>query len=460
MSDLNGRTPYEWIQELKQQTGARSVRDLVALSLKNDPFYSGQGYHRRDAPWFAEVWKQAGGRMHLRGFHYVLQSSGDVKLPRPVVWTDKATGKMRKTRIYLNNRACWDYLLAAARPARNLGLVDYEDVLDERTPPAEVFHMRYTPGGQFGVIHAPGLFDIQAQVDLPGILAGGLDETNDGRAYLLEVWCEKSSPLDELRQVCRDRGANLIWAPGYMVYGATLALLKRAAEARRPCRVWYVSDFDKNGRIMPIAVGRFLEYMIRFGPYEDYRGLDIRVKSLALTREQAAKYPPAPDSDEFKVELDAMLALDPGLLRRLAQDALDEYDVEVGDWISDRHSDLEDDLEAAFDELAAAQDPTLQGDTAAFEQQAEDFAEQIDAQAAELREQHQEIAQRVETILEAVYEKVKPSEYLKGLDEELDAARIEEAADWLFDSQRDYLDQMAFYKAASPAEDDTPPPAA
>ena len=62
---------YETIKELAKDEG-KSVRDLLALSPNNDPFYVGSAGQMEKAKWFANVYKQMGSprECHIRRVHY------------------------------------------------------------------------------------------------------------------------------------------------------------------------------------------------------------------------------------------------------------------------------------------------------------------------------------------------------------------------------------------------------
>ena len=53
----------------------RPVKDLLALSQVNDPFYAGVGHRAQAAHWFGGIWSaHAGVGAHLRRIHYRLVS--------------------------------------------------------------------------------------------------------------------------------------------------------------------------------------------------------------------------------------------------------------------------------------------------------------------------------------------------------------------------------------------------
>jgi hypothetical protein len=72
---------YESLKAMARSIG-RPVRDLLALSPANDPFYAGVDARRRDAEWFAAIWTAHGGTgAHLRRLHYMLISGAPVRKP-------------------------------------------------------------------------------------------------------------------------------------------------------------------------------------------------------------------------------------------------------------------------------------------------------------------------------------------------------------------------------------------
>src|ERR687898_3152005 len=85
----------------------RPVRDLLALSCDNDPFYAGRQSRVRDGKWFAELWRNGGyvPGYHIRRIHYRIIHS---KIP-----TLKPDGV-----VYQNTDPDWGFLAAASLDAR------------------------------------------------------------------------------------------------------------------------------------------------------------------------------------------------------------------------------------------------------------------------------------------------------------------------------------------------------
>jgi hypothetical protein len=122
-------TPHDRLisvqQAVRLERGRKPpIPDLIVLSQNKDPFNAGTEGHRASAEWFAEVFGQSTGA-HLRRLHYRLVARGN---------TMRADGK-----LYENNQNSWDYLNAASRYARYLGLVDPEDIVDRRNPSPNIY---------------------------------------------------------------------------------------------------------------------------------------------------------------------------------------------------------------------------------------------------------------------------------------------------------------------------------
>src|SRR5262245_32872890 len=103
---------YEALKATAKRIG-RPIRDLLALSPINDPFYAGVASRRRDAEWFATIWADHGkAGSHLRRLHYQLVSS---------------TAPIRKPdgSAYQNTEADWNNLATASLAARYLELIPF-----------------------------------------------------------------------------------------------------------------------------------------------------------------------------------------------------------------------------------------------------------------------------------------------------------------------------------------------
>lgn len=241
--------------------------------------------------------------------------------------------------------------------------------------------------------------------------------------YHLVVWVEKSTMNDVLLLVCKRFYANLVTGEGEMTLTSVYALMQRLRRAGKPARIFYISDFDPAGYSMPCAVARKIEYLVR----TESLNMDVCLHRLLLNREHVDGYnlprTPIKESErraatfearhgEGCVELDALEALHPGVRASITTGALSHYFSREAD-VAARQK------EHAFERAIRKQVAAITAK----------YAEQIDA----LREMNREI-----DALEIVgdYEPERPAPLAD-----------DDAYGWLFDSSRDYLEQIAAYKA-------------
>jgi hypothetical protein len=143
---------------------------------------------------------------------------------------------------------------------------------------------------------------------------------------------EKSSLGEELYAVAARVDGELILPTGEMSDTLIAGIATRAAEDGRRAVVLYAADFDPSGWQMPRSVARKLQAL------RDLRNpdLNIQVHRVALTVDQCRAYdlPSTPlketerRADSWRrftgreqTELDSLLALHPGALRRIFEEA-------------------------------------------------------------------------------------------------------------------------------------------
>lgn len=382
---------------------AVSYRDLIVLAPQNDPFYVGTPTDLAQAQWFADVWQRAGygSGVHLRRVHYWCVSQPDMA--------------MHNGNPYENTDRCWKYLCQASKVARYLAYVDAADIADNKNPEPTVNADYWYSNDPWHDVNAPDLDDLTVKV-------GGISDTY-AQPYHLEVWCEKSTMNDVLEPVCRRYGANLATFEGEASVTAVLELVNRIAEAEKPARVFYISDFDPAGQSMPVATARKLEFWLQQAGIGD----DVRLMPLLLTAEQVRQYQlprtPIKDSElragHFEdvhgagaVELDALEALQPGEMGRIVSEAL-------GTFYSEEARRAARDLQQALREAVQKQVDEITGR----------YGEEIDA----IRGMLEEI--RAIRVMTSQYEQ-----------ERMPPSADDDGLPWLFDSGRDYFDQVGHYK--------------
>lgn len=420
---------YHGLKALAHETGCR-VKDLLALSLTNDPFYAEVPRRKEAAGWFADIWDRLGLKhgVHLRRAHYIMVSQ-----PNPIPKPDGTP--------YLNTENDWKFLSVASLAARYLGLIPSDALVDRRNPDPLVqvtFDGDAEPSTWVGGANTVA-GDLPRELPLPEIILSDFRAEQD---FLVEIWCEKSAQNDILVPLSNRLGFNLITGVGEMSETATRMAVERAVAAGKPMRILYVSDFDPAGRSMPVAVSRKIEHKLHITDCE----ADIELEPIVLLPEQCEEFSlprtPIKETERRAVkfedrfgsgatELDALEALHPGALEETITAHVSRYI-----------------------------DPTLARRVARAESEIHQSIEIIEEQA---RERH---ADAIDRLSEQYNEIVKQLSGLENealglrrqMEEELDAERPQVGRDDipkprpadpipepLFSSRRDYFGQLDRY---------------
>lgn len=452
---MNGNGALRGYEALKETAKALKVNipDLLVLARQNDPFFCGTPVQQEMAAWFADLWQhlsQSGG--HLRRLHYkVLSQDAPTK---------------HNGEPYENTEGCWDYLCAAGKYARHLGLIDAHAFEDHRNPDPIVHAYYDAAGGPY--LSKPEWFDFDLpeidsniawalSLSVPSMQVGGYEYSSGAQPYHIEIWAEKSTMNDVLLPVCRRYAANLVTSEGFQSITAVIELLQRASQSGKPARVLYISDFDPAGDGMPTAVARQIEYWRpEYAP-----DTEIKLQPVVLTREQVQQYRlpriPIKESDRRKssfedrygegaVELDALEARYPGELARIIAEAITPYRDSQLEWRYMRAGD-----EAQRRVYAAWQEVT--GDYQAELEELEDVAleivqgygERLSELSAALSGDLAPVARRLESVRQAIQQAAEAFEMDLPALPEPQAPGQDEIA-WLFDSGREYFDQLEVYR--------------
>jgi len=205
---------------------------------------------------------------------------------------------------------------------------------------------------------------------------------------------------------------------------------------------------------MPVSVARQIEYGL-----ERYSG-DIRLEPLILTAEQVRRYslPRTPVKVEDKrkdnwqaingagaVELDALEALYPGEFALIVEEAVSAFrDVDLATSAVTIENEAQDGLELDIEERLGPQAEEVSAIrsgvsevTARYEQRLEDLDRELQAELESYRERMEPVRRAIQLRMDAV------DPYLPDLPEGY-AAPDDDG--WLFDSRRDYMDQLDAYK--------------
>lgn len=242
------------------------------------------------------------------------------------------------------------------------------------------------------------------------------------------------------------------------ISACTWAIDRAERHEWKPVRILYVSDFDPAGQSMPVAAARKLEYLL--ASILDERDVpdsfSIQLQPVCLTAAQVEQYqlPRTPIKDTERraerfearfgqgaVELDALEALHPGELRRiLTQAAIDMgwYDAGLSyhynRWANDARrtvaaqtADIQSDFDGEWAELEAN-----------WQAINDDMGQRITDLHTRVQDLQADIAARLDEWKAENWEDIVA-----------DMPTAEERnpiAPPMFDSDRDYFDQLGFYK--------------
>lgn len=453
---------YSDINRLAKET-KRRIPALLAMSGTNDPFYVGP-MPTKDGEWFATLWTRLGIEpgAHLRRVHYRVVSQAE-----PVL--------MRNGQPYQNTVKCWEYLQNASKSARYLGLVPAEDFVDKRNPDPVIVRVYEEVLGL-----AMAWLDDDLWFDLPRIKTDLADldwpfpeptvsyiPTDHDAPLHLEFVSEKSTMDDIVVPLLERLGVNYAPATGYMSVTGTVSMLRRIRESRKDAVVFYLSDFDPAGSFMAPAVARQIEFWL----HQYTPGQRVLLVPVALTKQQVIDYdlPPIPikESDnraegfkecygvEGATELDALEALHPGALARIVERAVKPYrDPLIARRIRAAGEEANQGVGVAWRERTAplrVRLDTLKSAAAAI---ADSYRERLEALADEMREEMEPLEGDIKSLRQAIENEMASFE--PDLPERpVSSVTLPEAFDGLFDSRRDYLEQLGYYKA-SPCANPSP----
>ena len=448
-----------------------TVSDIIVLANQNDPFYTGTPTQIEHAEWFAAMWDKGGytGRkgIHLRRVHYKIATmEEDIKLPSVLRW--KKEDVWHETDVYVNEKSCWKFMLNAGRFARYLGLVPLDAFIDKRNPDPVIYTEWDESAGPSSEItgewnsydyhlELPELVGLPYSLpELPRLSAGGYDEIQQG--YHVEIWCEKSGMNEELIPICREYGVNLIIGLGHMSITSVCNFMERVRSANRPGRILYISDYDKKGREMPVAVARKIEWLQHKGFYGD---LDIIVEPIVLTLDQVNEYSLphkyTTKEKDWIVELDALAALREGEFERIVEDSVKRYydpDLRKKAWEVDKDLQFEldrigrDILRGPSDDMTDL-DKEYKELLEDYNKTREEFGEFVSGfspQLEEYKERLNDIVERAESVYTMAYTDLEgvevPLNEYPFPDPEVEG----EVENPLYDWRRDYWDQLKAYK--------------
>lgn len=369
-----GSSDLRRVLELEMEVSGLAAKDLTVLAAIRDPFRLDTPAGHRDAQWLAELIDRLGladRRIHLRGLHYAIVSAEATKpdgLP------------------YRNTEDDWGWLVEhPAKKARWLGYVPFDQIIDARnSEPVIVEHLNEEPEHYITVgveLDIPEVEALEPKVNVEGFVGR--------QPYQLVVYGEKTSLEDVLRPIASVRKADLYLPSGEISDTLLHRMAAKGADDGRKMIVFTFADCDPAGWQMPISIGRKLQaFQASLFPE-----LGFEVRRIALDPGQVREYglPSTPlKAKELRAgpwvaatgveqtEIDALAALRPKLLDRIAREALAPfYDTSLDRRVADARRDY---LERAQAVLEAEMDTD---DLAALRAEAAEkldtVREQIDA---------------------------------------------------------------------------------
>jgi hypothetical protein len=479
---VNGNSPsvqppdlsaYHGLRELQRELGVGKIDALLALSANHDPFNAGTPGKVSAARWFAAIYRQfefAAG-YHLRRMHYRMIVSDPPPL-RNSDMTEMRPGPKKAGRgeVYENTIEAWKELCEASAHARHLDLVAADAFEDHRNPDPLLFDAYGVEASEPTFLlndvlpwELPSI-GLKAASDLslrlPQIETSGYEYSLRDQPYHLESWIEKTTMNDVLVPICQELGVDFIPGTGFQSISGAIKALQRLLRLPldRPTRIFYISDFDPAGNVMPIAVARHLEfYRRKYAPLAD-----IKLTPIVLTKAQVIKYRlprvPIKESDlgrnRFEdaygagaVELDALEALHPGELAKIVRAAIKPYrDLDIEDALSDAADEAQEEAEQAWEDATQAQREALEEAQEKIAEIAERYRQEAEALDARLQAELDPLRPRLDELREEIQQAAADLEV--ALPERPVAERAEvDEEDWLFSSDRSYVEQLRHYQA-------------
>jgi hypothetical protein len=417
---------YNGLKALGKQLG-RPVSTLFALSPGNDPFYVTPA-RKAAAEWFADQWHRLNipVNWHYRRIHYVLVSQDT-----PILMLDSVP--------YENTLECWGSLCEAARDAIGLALVPQDAFADHRNAEPIIYVVEPQEAGS----DITDTYISSQALIFPSLPRLRFERPVVPQPYHVEVWAEKTTVNDILEPLARQFDFNVVTGIGELSAIRCREFVTRAQRSRRPVRILYISDFDPAGASMPVAAARKIEFEI----YRRGLSLKVQLRPIVLSHEQCIEHrlPRTPIKEterrarrfeerfgEGGTELDALEALHPGLLRQIVLDEVRRY------WNEDHDNTVAltcASIERQFREITTKAREAFRDEIAALRADWQQIGAAIKAWNKRAKPVWQAITDTIEQNQPQIDDIDWCPEYT-----------ADEDPDPLYDSTRDYLDQIGRYK--------------
>jgi hypothetical protein len=414
----------------------RPIKTLIVLDAGNDPFLA-DSRGLRDGPgrlaraeWFVEHWRRLNIPLgaHQRRCHYIFVSQRT-----PIVMLNGDAYENTLKHLHELNNAC--------RDARTLGLMPAGAIIDKRRQSIRTFLVE-PKDAWYGWSGTVDLDDIALpeSAPIPGVT---LHAPVVPQPYHIELWAEKSTVDDVLVPLGEQYNVNVVSGAGESTSFACHDLVTRAIESGRPVRILFISDFDPAGLSMPVAAARKIEHEI----YRRSPDLDVQVRPVVLTHDQCVEYqlPRTPLKEgevrkehfearfgEGATELDALEALHPGLLHQILVAEINRYcDSALAGDVQNVAGEIESEISDIGEAILAEH---------------EDEVTQIESEYQDIRRRLGDWRERARALYEKIEAEIEDG--IPDLDqvEWPEGGEGDEDPDPLFDSRRNYVEQIDRYK--------------
>ena len=373
------------------QTAHGSLESNTVMSAATDPYRIDTPGNHAGAQWLASAWRQTDiEQIHCRGLHYALVSLRNLLKPN---------GER-----YKNTADDWVWLQKITNHARWLGHIEFESILDERNSGPELWLPQSYESVGIQISHnahwlddTPALPEVKIECRAP----------HARQAYKLVLIGEKASLRHVLQPICQRYEADLILPTGELSTTLLYGIVSRAAADGRPCRVFYLSDFDPSGTHMPVEVARKIQAL---GDLK-FPGLDIEVHRCALLPDQVKDLglPETPLKDTEKradrwrerygceqTEIDALSTLKPRVLTEIVESDLKPYFDQT----------LQERQRQAYEEAAKQMRDQIGDAMRPFEAELLEAQDRIDAAANQLALAHE----FAKPLFDEIAESIEPTE--------------------------------------------------
>lgn len=444
---------YNSIKQLSKERKC-SVKDLLALSQVNDPFYIAPS-DKKKAEWVAMIWhKEKSKPIHQRGFHYRIVDK-NYKLP--------------DGSVYLNTEKCWIYLQLGFKYARFLGLIGYDEILDHKNPDEEetgnfaehegITYNSYnnTLNNRLNEEDNPDEFIDRLISDISENFNVDYN-SNKFQPFYIEIWAEKSGIIP--RVVAMRFGATMRPAGGgEFSLDMCHKALQRAEELGKPLLIFLLTDFDPKGNDMPKSVSRKIEFMAT------HFSINAYVKQIALTKKQCEKYNlpsiPAknPDGDgsgskayrshtkkfynamgRQTTEINSLMARDEKNYEKEIREEIEPFfDYNMGSEVMELEREIKDQIEECVRAEIEPNKKDIIDTSLKLTKAEEELDEFIEWKKEELG--IEKLKEKFNNLTE-----INPDQIMNGLLFELPVSEVEPPTDAILDTTREYLEQLNVYK--------------